>query len=287
MNIPVKKLNNGFEIPAIGFGTWTIGGRSEPDYSRDTQDIQAIQNALAEGLMHLDTAEGYAAGHAEELIAHAIRGYDRTKLFLKSKVSEDHLHYDDVLASCDASLKRLRTDYLDLYLIHWPNNSIPIEETLRALDRLKGEGAIRNIGVSNFATRRLKEAQQRTANPIVVNQVLYNLIYRLPEKDGLVDYCQHNDVILEAYRPVERGLLVDADPKIIGQLAIKYGKTASQIAISWLVSQKNVVTIFKTNDSGHLRENMGGVGWEMEKEDIELLRTNYPNQNGEPDDSLT
>src|SRR5205814_10694218 len=167
------------------------------------------------------------------------------------------------------------------------NDHIPIAETLRALDRLKAEGVIRNMGVSNFATRRLKEAQQRTANPIVVNQVLYNLIYRLPEKDGLVDYCQHNDVILEAYRPVERGLLVDADPKIIGQLAIKYGKTASQIAISWLVSQKNVVTIFKTNDSGHLRENMGGVGWEMKNEDIELLRTNYSNQHSEPNEALT
>ena len=274
-------------MPVIGFGTWTIGGRSEPDYSRDAQDIRAIENALAEGLMHLDTAEGYAAGHAEELIAHAIHGYDRTKLFLKSKVSEDHLHYDDVLASCDASLKRLRTDYLDLYLIHWPNDSIPIEETLRALDRLKAEGVIRNMGVSNFATRRLKEAQQRTANPIVVNQVLYNLIYRLPEKDGLVDYCQHNDVILEAYRPVERGLLGAADPKIIDQLVTKYGKTAYQIAINWLVSQKNVVTIFKTNDRGHVRENIGGVGWEMEKEDIELLRTNYPNQHSEPDESLT
>jgi diketogulonate reductase-like aldo/keto reductase len=279
MKIPTKKLKDGFEMPVFGLGTWQMGGRETHNPQNDDQkDITAIQEAIKLGVTHIDTAEQYAGGYAETLVGKAIAGYARVKLFIVSKVSPEHLNYNYVLRSCEASLKRLKTDYLDLYLIHFPNPDITIEETLRAMDKLVDDGIVKNIGVSNFKTKRFKEAQLHTKNKLVVNQVYYNLVIREPEREGLLKYCQQNDVLLEAYRPVEKGAILARSIKILDELAEKYNKTPAQIAINWLISQKNVITLSKTSTIEHLKENLGAIGWAMDKDDIEKLRKDFPNQ---------
>ena len=274
MDISKKRLKNGFEIPMFGIGTWHMGGGLEADDSQDKKWIDALRMAIDSGITHIDSAELYGHGHAEELVAQAIEGQNRSKLFLVSKVSEEHLGYKNVLESCTASLKRLGTDYLDLYLIHWPNPEIPIKETLKAFDELKEQGLIRNIGVSNFNIEQLKEAQASTKNPIVTNQLHYSLAYRTWE--DVINYCQKSDILVTAYRPVERGVLTKPGIAVLDEMCRKYEKTPAQIAINWLISQANVVTIAKMSSADHLRENVGALGWEMKREDIEKLRNQFP-----------
>ena len=185
-NIQTKTLKNGFSIPIFGLGTWEMGGRMERDRSNDDRaDIQAIKNAIDAGITHIDTAEVYANGYSEKLLSKAIRDYDRSKLFIVSKVARVNQQYEQVKESCKESLKRLGLSYVDLYLLHAPSQDTPIEETMRAIDELIEEGLIKSIGVSNFTVKQLERAQKATKNKIVVNQNHYNLIVRESEKEIL------------------------------------------------------------------------------------------------------
>ena len=278
MRIPAKKLKSGFAMPVFGLGTWRMGGDMEYDPSDDEANIKAVKTAIDSGITHIDSAEKYAQGHAEEIIAQAIKGYDRSKLFLVSKVADGNLRYDDVLKSCSDSLKRLEIDYLDLYLIHAPNPQIPIKETMKALDKLKAEGLIKNIGVSNFNVTRMKEAQANSKNKIVANQLHYNLIVREVEKKGVLKFCQENDVMLIAWRPLESGLLSKDKSSVMDKVCKKYQKAPAQVAINWLISQPNVVTLSKMKSPTHLQDNLGAIGWKLEKNDIADLRKNFPGQ---------
>jgi diketogulonate reductase-like aldo/keto reductase len=279
MTIPTKKLNNGFEISVLGFGTWYMGGSFEriADYD-ESNDIASIKKTIELGGYRFDTAEMYAKGYSEEILAKALKNYDRSKLFITSKVSPENLGYDKVISSCKKSLARLQMDYLDLYLIHMPNPDIEIGETMRAFDYLKEQGLIKNIGVCNFNVERLKEAQSKTKNKIVLNQVHYNLIFREPALKGVIEYCQKNDIFIEAWRPIQQGSLAKKGLEIVDRLGAKYGKTPSQIAINWLISQKNVVTLVKASNLKHLEEDLGAIGWNMTDEDVELLIKDYPIQ---------
>ncbi|WP_419646192.1 aldo/keto reductase [Victivallis vadensis] len=274
-DVPWKSLKNGFAIPVLGQGTWRMGGVDTPDTANDDADIAAIRRGIATGLCHIDTAEMYAGGHAEELVGIAMKGQGirRADYFLTDKVWKTHLRYDDVLRAAEASLKRLGTAYIDLYLIHQVNPDVPEEETIRAMNRLKREGVIRHIGVSNFSEERLKRAQAASDAPIVANQLHYNLRIREIEQCGLLDYCRSQDIMVIAWRPL-RGL--DLALPLIVALAEKYGKTPSQIALNWLLCQENVVTITKAANPLHLAENMGALGWALEKEDAVRLRREYP-----------
>lgn len=280
MTIPSKSLKSGFSMPMFGIGTWEMGGRYIHNLlNNDKRDIESIKTAIDLGATHIDTAEMYALGYAEKLIAKAISDYDRSKLFLVSKVWPDWVKSrGDVVKACHKSLKRLNTDYLDLYLIHHADLPIPLKDFISAMDELVGEGSVKNIGVSNFSKERLREAQAYSKNKTVVNQVHYNLLFREPEASGLLDYCQRNDIMLVAWRPVEKGVLAHTGIDLMRQMCGKYGKTPAQIAINWLISQPNVVTIAKSSHINHLKENLGGVGWQMEQTDIERLRHKFPNQ---------
>ncbi len=278
MKIPTKKLKNGFELPVYGLGLWQVGGRYEVDTSKDSQEIETIQAALAMGVTHIDTAEVYGGGgHSEEILGQAIKGVDRSKLIIATKVSAPNQSYERLHRSLEASLKRIGTDYIDLYILHrYPEIGIPIQETMRAMDELVKQGVVKNIGVSNFSVNRFKEAQKHTQNKIVCNQVHYNVQYREMEDKGVLKYCQANDVLLVAYRPLQKGLLEPT--KLIDELAKKYNKTPTQIVINWLISQDHVVTISKTSHIKHLKENLGAVGWTMEDKDIERIRKEFPDQ---------
>jgi len=279
MKIPNKKLKMGFEMPDFGIGTWEMGGRTEHNQSNnDDADINAIKESVASGITHIDTAERYANGYAETLVGKAIKGIDRKKLFVVSKVASYNLTYDGIIAAAKRSLERLQTKYMDMYLIHAPNPNLPVKESMRAMDYLVDEGLIKNIGLSNFNPDRFDEAQSHTRRKIVANQVHYNLIFREIEKKGVIDYCQNNDVMLIAWRPVQKGILTQKGIPILDQIAQKYNKTQAQISINWLISQQNVVTLSKMGSIKHLKENLGAVGWAMSAEDVEKLRKEFPNQ---------
>lgn len=294
MTIPEKKLKNGFALPELGLGTWQMGGRFEPDTSNDEGDVVAIKAAIEEGITHIDTAAMYGQGHTEELVGKAIEGVTRSKLFITSKVAKENHTCEGILESCRNSLSRLGTKYLDLYLLHHFSKECPLEEAAKALDALVDEGLVKSIGVSNFTTEHLKDTQKLTKHKIVCNQVFYNLQAREPERlsstnadktrtgkpetEGLLSYCQKNDVMLVAYRPVNKGALLEEIPPVMDQMCVKHEKTPAQVAINWLTTQDNVVTLFKTSNAAHLKENLGAVGWHLSEEDVELLRKEYPNQ---------
>jgi len=280
MTIPTKKLKSGFEIPIYGFGTLHMGGKREirDPNNDDKADIQAIKNAIDLGITHIDTAELYSGGYAEIITGMAIKDYDRKKLFIVSKAQVEHLAYDDLIKAAKDSLERLDTSYLDLYLAHRYSLTVPVKETMKALNTLVDMGLVKNIGVSNYNVDELTEAQSYSKHKIVANQLHYNLKFREVEKRGLLDYCQKNDVMLIAWRPLQKGLLSQENDNIVNVLAKKYLKTPAQIALNWLISQDNVVTISRTKTKEHLKENLGAIGWKMDEEDIEKLRIDYPNQ---------
>ncbi len=275
-----KILTGNFKIPVIGLGTFKIGGSStEPDFSEDKESIQAIKDAIALWYSHIDTAELYGATHTEELIGEAIKDFERSKLIITSKVYKTHLHYDDIITSCKKSLERLQTAYIDIYLIHAPNPEIPLQETMEALDFLLEQGFIKHIGVSNFSVEQMKEAQKYSKYKIAVNQIPYNLSARNEDYKGggcsnmeieIIPYCQENDILVMAYRPIERGFLLQSHP-LLDTLSVKYGKTKAQIAIQRLISKKNIVTICKATQTAHIKENLGAMWWTLNNEDIEAL----------------
>ncbi|MCA9332253.1 aldo/keto reductase [Candidatus Saccharibacteria bacterium] len=277
MNIPTKKLKSGFELPVYGMGLWRYSYLQGIDETEDDQEIAAIQDAINKGITHFDTAEKYGQGHSEEILGKAIKGYDRSKLLIATKVAGENQNYDDLNRSFEASLKRIGTDYIDLYLLHsYPRPGIPIQDTMKALDNLVDQGAIKNIGACNLTPNRFKEAQKYTKNKLVCNQVHYNVQYREIEDKGVLDFCQKEDILLVAWRPVQYGKIKEA--KLLTELAEKYNKTPMQVAFNWLISQRNVVTISKTNSIAHIDENLGSIGWSLSDEDIEKIRKEFPDQ---------
>jgi diketogulonate reductase-like aldo/keto reductase len=277
MDIPTKSLKNGFSLPVYGLGTWQMGGRFERDESNDEAEISAIKQAIDHGITHIDTAESYGDGHTEELVAQAIKGHDRSKLIIATKVSGNHQKYDDLLKSFESSLKRLNTSYIDLYLLHrYPDPGIPIEQTAKALDELVDQGVVKNIGVCNMTANRLKEVQKNAKNKIVYNQLHYSLDCREAVARGVLQYCQDNDIFVSAWGPLSKGQLQTA--QILKDMAEKYHKTSYQIALNWLISQPGVITIPKTTNNEHLEENLGSLGWSLSDEDIEKLSKEFPNQ---------
>ncbi len=272
-----KNLTRNIKIPVLGLGTWEIGGRMSRDTSKDNKGVTAIKKAIELGYTHIDTAEMYGAGHCEELVGLAINDFDRESLFITTKVLPEHLRYKDCIKAAEGSLKRLKTDYIDLYLIHIPNPKIPIKETMQAMDTLLGQQKIRFIGVSNFSVEQLKEAQDCAENKIVNDQIEYNLLtrhsgmYNVNIESGIIPFCQENKIIITAWKPLVKGSLFREKNKLLEELVEKYNKTISQIAINWLISKKNIITIPKSTNTEHLKENLGALGWKLEPEDMKIL----------------
>ncbi|MBE0411509.1 MAG: aldo/keto reductase [Anaerolineales bacterium] len=263
-----EHLPNGDMVPVLGLGTWNMGGGVSPDYSKDDEIIKTIQAAIEIGYSHIDTAEGYGNGHTEELVGEAMKGFSRRDLFITTKVSPSHLEYHDVWKAIKGSLRRLGTEYVDLYLIHWPNRSIPLENTFRALNELVEEGLVRSLGVSNFDLKSLQKSQELANSPIVTNQVPYNIKDRSYVKNKVLEYCQVSGCILTAYSPLKDGVLAE---EIVRRIAKQYGATPAQVAISWLIRQPKVITIPKTVNLKRLQENLDALNLQLSEEDTERL----------------
>jgi len=265
------------KLPAIGMGTWEIGGTRERDDSRDKEAIKAIRKAIELGIHLIDTAEMYGAGHCEEVVGEAIKPLPRERLFVVSKVWHNHLHYDDVIKAAENSLKRLRTDWIDLYLIHFPNPEVPLIETMQAMEKLVERKLIRFIGVSNFYISEVEEAKSHLSqNEIVANQVDYSLLVRGRERD-LIPYCQKNQITIMAFKPLARPSAEGGLPQneFLREIGKKYGKTPAQVALNWLISKEPVIAIPKAINLGHLEENTGATGWALAQEDLESISTHF------------
>lgn len=270
-----KELVEGVRIPVLGLGTWGMGGRDYSDRGRDEEEVAAMRMAIELGMTHIDTAEYYGAGHAEELVGEAIRGFRRQGLFITTKVWRTNLQYDDLLASMRGSLERLGVDYVDLYLVHWPNPRVPLAETMRAMERCAEEGYTRFIGVSNFSAQLMEEAQSHLRDHrLVANQVEYSLLDQKPAVE-LLPYCREKGAMLVSYRPLARGSLTRPGYQVLDEMAELYGKSRAQVALNWLMGQEGVVAIPKSSNPIHLLDNMGALGWRMEPEDARRLARSF------------
>ncbi|HSA99148.1 MAG TPA: aldo/keto reductase [Anaerolineae bacterium] len=267
---------HGVSVPKIGFGTWRIGGESYADPKADPAAMAALRAALEAGYTHFDTAEGYASGHSEELVGRLVREANakRERLFITTKVSPEHLQYDQVLRSCENSLRRLQMEYIDLYLIHWPPRlEMELNDAFRALNQLVRDGKVKHLGVSNFKLKLLKQAQSLSETPLLTDQVPYRLPDRVYVENGVLEYCQQNEILLTAYSPVKfRNLSVNKTVRLIAEA---HSATPFQIALAWLVAQPRVITIPMSLNPRHIRENFKAAEIELSKEEIEMLNGLY------------
>jgi 2,5-diketo-D-gluconate reductase B len=262
---------DGMTLPKIGFGTARVGGRIIPNPFRDAAWIKILRSALDLGYTHFDTAELYALGYSETLIGRALResGILRRDVLLTTKVWLNHLNYAGVLHACEKSLRRLGTDYLDMYLIHLPNPLVPLEETFRALNRLVRAGRIRHVGVSNFKLDLLQRAQLLCDTPLITNQVPYSIHEREYARNGVLAHCQENGILLTAYTPLRHKQIQSS--RVLRKIAEVHDRTPHQVALAWLTSQSRVITIPMSFDPQHQKENLIAGDVKLSNEELKQL----------------
>jgi diketogulonate reductase-like aldo/keto reductase len=240
-------------------GTWQYEGGIEP-----------LIEAVSLGANFIDTAEYHGTEDISGRAIHAMR----SKVFLATKITPRHFRRRDVIRSAEQSLRRLRTDYIDLYQLHWPNYSVPIAETMAAMEELVVSGKVRFIGVSNFSANEIEKAQaSMSKSKIVSNQVRYNLVDRTIE-DGLVQYCEAKKITILAYSPlakVSREHSTVRPQGVLGAIAAATGKTRAQVALNWCTRHTSVIAIFKANSIEHVRENCGACGWRLKSDQLQAL----------------
>jgi diketogulonate reductase-like aldo/keto reductase len=261
------------EVPIVGQGTWQMAeGR------HDAAEIAALRAGIARGLTHIDTAELYGSGAAEELIAEAIRGIPRGELFIVSKVLPHNATRAGTLRACEQSLRRLRTDYLDVFLLHW-RGSVPLAETLGALEELVDQGKIRALGVSNFDVADLEEARALLRkHPIACDQVLYHLGERHIEAE-LVGYCETHDIAVVGYSPFGHGRFppsARAGARALAAVAARHGATPRQVALAFLARATPLFTIPKASTVAHAEENAGALDVALTAADIAEIDAAFP-----------
>jgi len=251
MSPPFVTLRDGARVPALGFGTWRMGESAR----RRAAEVAAVRLAVDLGMTLVDTAEMYGDGEAEAIVGDAVAGR-RDEVFVVSKVYPHNAGAKSAVAACERSLKRLRTDRIDLYLLHW-RGRIPLAETVGAFERLRRDGKILRWGVSNFDAEDMDELWAIPDGPrCVANQVLYHLGERGVEWK-LAPACRARGVALMAYSPVGQGALI-ADRNLIA-LARKARATPAQLALAWLLAQPDVIAIPKATQPDHIRENRHAV----------------------------
>ena len=265
------KLNGGDAVPVLGQGTWYMGDQP----STRAEEIAALRLGIELGLTLIDTAEMYGNGRAESLVGEAIDGL-RERVFLVSKVLPSNASRSGVRRACEASLKRLRTDRIDLYLLHW-SSSHPLEETIRGFEDLLAAGKIRHWGVSNFDVREMEQLRASGGAACAVNQVLYNVTRRGIEHD-LLHWCRERAIAIMAYSPIEQGRVL-RHPGLQG-VARRHGATSAQIALAWVLRQDNIVAIPKAASCAHVRENRAALDLSLTQQDIAELDRAFPPPSG-------
>ena len=265
----------GVGVPIIGQGSWKMGSPGERP-----REVAALRRGIELGLTHIDTAEMYGNGLAEDVIGEAISGTPRERLFIVSKVLPQNATYQGTIAACDATLGRLRSNYLDVYLLHWRGRH-PLGETLRALEDLVDAGKIRALGVSNFDVSDLDEARALLRrHPIACNQVLYHLGERYVE-NGLLEYCARHGIALVGYSPFGSGPFPGsgtAGGRVLAAVAGRHGQgtTARQVALAFLVRKAPLFAIPKAVRPEHVEENAGALRLILSETDIREIDQAFP-----------
>ena len=245
------------EIPKIGFGTWQLTG---------DDCINAVKTALATGYRHIDTAEIY---QNEEEVGQAIQesNIPREQIFITSKAWQADLTPERVIKACDLSLRKLKTDYIDLYLLHWPDKYLNMKDILKAFKHLKDEGKIKNFGISNCTINHIKDYQKITNKinlPIYTNQVEFHPLFYQKE---LLDFCNLNNIKITAYSPLGQGDVFKNPPLI--EIGNKYNKNAGQVSLKWLI-HKDIIAIPRSNSESHIKNNFE-LDFQLSEEDIKAI----------------
>lgn len=248
--------HTGEKVSTIGMGTWKMGVAGQK-----SAEVKALRRGIELGINLIDTAERYGAGKSEEVVAEAIRGL-RDKVLIATKVAPEHFNHDNVISSCEGSLRRLGVSQIDLYQLHWPSTTIPIRETIGAMEELVRAGKVRYIGVSNFSVQQTDEAQAGLSkSEIVANQVEYSLKNRAVESD-ILPYCNREKMSLIAYSPLAQGSIESKIPK---ELLAKYKMTPAQMMLNWVTRDEQVLAIPKAADIAHLEQNASSVDARLTK----------------------
>lgn len=259
------------------------GDVKENPNNDDEKDINAIIYTLKSGINHIDTSESYSGGKSEKLIGEAIKNFDRDKLFIATKVREWNLTYDNIISSCCNSLKRLQTDYVDLFYIHKQNKDVNIKSVCEALNYLLAKGLIKNVGLSNVGIDTIQKYNKYLTKKIYAVQNQYNLICRESQKKGVIDYCRENNIKFICWRPVLLSYPGVKDPMynkgtypILDNIAKKYNVSNIQVVAKWLLQQDNVYIVFKSNNCEHIKEILETNKFCLSDDDWNELNDNFP-----------
>ena len=270
--LPQVTLPNGERVPAFGQGTWHMGD----DRRRAAAETAALKLGIDLGMTLIDTAEMYGSGGAEEIVAEAAQG-QRDRLFIVSKVLPYNASQKGVIEACERSLKRLKTDRIDLYLLHW-RGSVPLAETLAAFMRLQRDGKIRHHGVSNFDLDDMQEwVGLSGGDTVAANQILYNFQRRGPEWE-LIPWCRERRIAIMAYTPLGQSRMLQH--KALAEIAGRHGATAAQVALAWLLHQDGTMVIPKATRQEHVRENRGALDLRLTADDLAALNRAFPPPKG-------
>ena len=266
--MPSVTLPNGETMPAYGQGTWHMG----EDRRRAADEETALKLGIELGVTLIDTAEMYGNGVAEGIVGRATAGL-RDPLFIVSKVLPYNASQRGVIDACERSLKRLKTDRIDLYLLHW-RGSVPLAETIAGFARLQKDGKIRHHGVSNFNTEDMQEwVGLSGGESVAANQILYNLGRRGPEFE-LIPWCRERAVAIMAYTPLEQGRMLGN--RALKEVAARHGASGAQVALAWLLRQDGMVVIPKATQPEHVRDNRGAVDLALDADDLAALDRAFP-----------
>jgi diketogulonate reductase-like aldo/keto reductase len=250
-------------VAVIGQGTWGMG--EKPARRRD--EVAALRLGIELGMTHIDTAEMYADGGAERVVSEAVAG-QRDRVFIASKVLPSNASYAGTIRACEASLRRLGTDYLDLYLLHWWSERHPIQETMRAMTELSRRGLVRLVGVSNLDVDQMRQAQGALGDlPLASNQVLYHLRDRSIEAE-ILPHCERRRVAVVGYTPLARGGFMRG---VVAEIAKRHGRTPRQVALNFLTRRPALFTIPKASDPAHVRENAGALDFALSREEVRAI----------------
>ena len=270
--LPQVTFPNGERVPAFGQGTWHMGD----DRRRAAAETAALKLGIDLGMTLIDTAEMYGSGGAEEIVAEAAQG-QRDRLFIVSKVLPYNASQKGVIEACERSLKRLKTDRIDLYLLHW-RGSVPLAETLAAFMRLQRDGKIRHHGVSNFDLDDMQEwVGLSGGDTVAANQILYNFQRRGPEWE-LIPWCRERRIAIMAYTPLGQSRMLQH--KALAEIAGRHGATAAQVALAWLLHQDGTMVIPKATRQEHVRENRGALDLRLTADDLAALDRAFPPPKG-------
>ncbi len=265
-------LPDGTPVPAYGQGTWHMGENA--GYAEE--EVAALRLGIELGIRLIDTAEMYGNGRAEELVARAAAGR-RDDLFIVSKVLPYNASAKGAVEACERSLRRLGTDRIDLYLLHW-RGSVPLADTLEGFERLRQAGKIRYHGVSNFSLDDMKEWTALSGGAAVAsNQILYNLSRRGPEWD-LIPWCRERGIPIMAYSPIDQARLLGH--KALAEVAARHRATAAQVALAWLLRQDGMIVIPKARRAAHVRENFAALDLALDAADLAALDRAFPPPKG-------